>query len=132
VRRATFNYGENRIVWKLKMGALSRKRTQVFARYTLGSREGSRYDVILKTMFDSDGVNRVIGHWSNYATEDYGNRFTQGLTARWDWQQKIIKFTLTSHVKGRNADAWAFSVAKGEPHGPPCGDYIWSGRLSRG
>ena len=130
LKRATFNYDDDRFVFKLKMGALSRKRTQAVARYTLGYRQGGRYDVLLKTKFDSDGDKQVIGRWTS-ETGDYG-RFTNGLTAEWDWQRKIIKFTVTSHLRGRNADAWAYSIAKGAVHGPPCGDYIWSGRISRG
>lgn len=132
VKRATFNYGEDRFVWKIKMAALSREHTQVFGRYTLGTRDGASYDVMLVTKYDSNGVKRVAGHWSNYRTGEYDVRFTDGLTAQWDWQRRVVKFTLTSHLRGRTADAWAYSVAKGALHGPPCGDYIWSGRISRG
>jgi hypothetical protein len=131
VKRATFNYGDHRFVWKIKMAALSRKRTQVFGRYTLGTRTETRYDVLLRTKY-SDGVERVTGHWSNYETGEYDVRFTDGLTAQWNWRRQIVKFTLTSHLRGRVADAWAYSVPKGDLHGPPCGDYIWSGRISRG
>lgn len=88
VKRATFDYGEKKFVWKVKMGSLTKKRTQVFGRYTVGNRRQDRYDVIV--------------------------------------------VTLTSHLKGRRANAWAYSVAKGELHGPPCGDYIYSGRMQRG
>jgi hypothetical protein len=132
VKRATFNYGDERFVWKIKMASLSRKRTQVFARYTLGAwrRQGARYDVVLKTKYDSDGNRRAIGHWSR-RTGAHG-RFTDGLTARWDWRRRVVVFTLTSHLKGRIANAWAFSIAKGAQHGPPCGDYIGSGRIRRG
>jgi hypothetical protein len=130
LKRATFNYDDDRFVFKLKMGALSRKRTQAFARYTLGYRQGSRYDVLLRTKFDSDGDKQVVGRWYS-DTGEYG-RFTDGLTANWDWQRKVIKFTLTSHLRGRKADAWAYTIPKGVLHGGPCGDYIWSGRISRG
>lgn len=131
VKRATFNYGERRFVWKIKMGALSRKRTQVVAKYLIGQ-PTARYGVIVRTKFDSDGTKRVRGSWSNYRTEDYDNRFTKGLTAQWDWQRRTIKFTLRTHLRRTTAVASAFSVPKGALHGPPCGDYIFSGRISRG
>lgn len=92
------------------MGSPTEKRTQVLARYTLGNRQQDRYDV----------------------TGDYSNRFTKGLTANGDRERDVITFTLTSHLKGRRADAWAYSVGKGEMHGPPCGDCICSGRMQRG
>jgi hypothetical protein len=133
VKRTTFNYGDDKFVWKAKMGALSKKRTRVFGRYTVRNSNGDdRYDVIVMTKFDKDGEKRVVGHWSNYVTEDYANKFTKGLTARWDWERRLIIFTLTTHLKGKRANAWAYSIAKGAQHGPPCGDYIWSGRIKRG
>lgn len=128
VKRTTFKYGDEKFVWKLTMRALSKERTRVFGRYTVGD----RYDVIVTTKFDRNGDKHVVGHWTDYAAEDYWNRFTDGLTARWDWKRRTITFALTSHVKGRRADAWAYSIEKGAFHGGPCGDYIWSGRIDRG
>ena len=127
VKRVTFNYAEDMFVWTVKMGALSRRHTQVIARYTLGN----RYDVLLATKYDRSGDKRVVGYATNYVTGDY-SRFSDGLRARWNWNRQIIKFTLTSHLRGQHADAWGYSVAKGALHGPPCGDYIWSGRIDRG
>jgi len=132
VKRVTFNYGDDKFVWTLKMGALNRQRTRVIARYTLGNRFEARYDVMLQTKFDRNGNKRVVGYWSNYVTGDYSNRFSDGLQARWNWERRVIKITLTSHVRGQRAHAWGYSVAKGDLHGPPCGDYIGSGRIDRG
>jgi len=133
VKRARFNYDDERFVWTIRMGALSRQRTQVIARYTLGAirRGEAHYDVLLRTKYNSDGEKVVTGSWANDRTGEQG-RITDGLTAHWDWPRRTIKFTLTSHVRGRTANAWAYSVAKGALHGPPCGDYIGSGRISRG
>jgi hypothetical protein len=128
VRWARFNYADDKFVWNVKMGALSRERTRVIARYTVGN----RYDVMLATWFNKNGDKRVTGYWTNYRTEEYAVRFKDGVRARWDWKNRLITFKLTSHLKGSTVNAWAYSVAKGELHGPPCGDYIYSGRLDRG
>jgi len=132
VKRVTFNYGDNKFVWTLKMGALNKLHTRVIARYTLGNRSEDRYDVLLQTKYDRNGNKRVVGYWSNYVTGDYSNRFRNGLRAEWNRNRQVIKFTLTSHLRGQRANAWGYSLAKGAQHGPPCGDYIGSGRIDRG
>lgn len=132
VRRATFDYATDRFEWRVKMAKLSKKRTRVIARYTLGNRNEDRYDVLLVTRYDAQGEQRTVGFWSDYTTGQYSVRFTDGLSATWDWTRDIITFVLTSHLKGHHADAWAYSIAKGRQEGPACGDYIWSGRIDRG
>ena len=63
VKRATFNYGEDR------SGGRSRWRRSVESTPrssggTQGTRDGVSYDVMLVTKYDSEGVNRVTGYWS--------------------------------------------------------------------
>jgi len=131
VKRASFNYAEQKFAWRIKMASASKKRTRVIGRYTQAARSDTPYDVMVVTSYDSDGIKRVVGRWYD-ADDGSSGRFTDGVTADWDFANEVITIELTSHLKGERADAWAYSVAKGAVHGPPCGDYIWSGRISRG
>ena len=131
LERASFTYSQQAFKVRLKMAALSKKRTQVFARYTVGTSRGDKYGVQLASSF-SDGRKRAVGYWSDYRSGEYGKRFTRGLDATWDWQRRTVTFVLTEHLRGRRVMASAYSVAKGAMHGPPCGDYIVVRNLRRG
>jgi hypothetical protein len=131
VKRATFNYAKKKFVWRIKVGEASKKHTRVIGRYSLTAKGQTTYDVMIQTSYDARGKKRVVGRAMDYVKNE-DRRFTKGVTAAWDFKRDVITITLTSHMKGKRADAWAYSVEKGELHGPPCGDYIWSGRIRRG
>ena len=123
---ATFQFGAKKLTYRLKIDNLSKKRTQAFARLNLRN-----YDLFLETKVDASGEERTLGRWSDYKTESYGNRFTDGLTADWDWARDIITITLTKHIRGQRGTLAAYTVAKGAMHGPVKGDYIVA-KLNRG
>ena len=122
---ATFQFGEDKLTYRLKIESLSKKRTRAFAQFYLGS-----YNLFLKTKFDSAGRERTSGRWSDYNTEESG-RITDGLTAEWDWKRDLITLTLAEHLRGQRGVLTAYTVAKGAQHGPPKGDYIVA-KLRRG
>lgn len=131
VKRATFTYSENAFKTRIRMGDLSRKRTQVLSRFYVNRGGATRYEVRLVSAFRK-GDLRTVGFWSNHRTEDYDNRFRTGLTADWDFGDDVVTFRLTKRLRGQQVDAAAYSVRKGADHGPVCGDYIFVRSLDRG
>jgi hypothetical protein len=131
VKRVTFNYAKKKFVWRIKVGNASKKHTRVIGRYSLSAGGETTYDVMVQTSYDARGKKRVVGRVMDYV-DDEDRRFTEGVSATWDFRRDLITIKLRSHVKGKRADAWGYSVEKGALHGPPCGDYIWSGRIRRG
>lgn len=131
VKRATFTYSDNAFKTRIRMGDLSRKRTQVLSRFSVNKRGATRYDVRLVSAFRK-GDLRTVGFWSNHTTEDYENKFRRGLTADWDFADDVVTFRLTERLRGQQVDAAAYSVPKGADHGPLCGDYIFVRSLDRG
>ncbi len=131
VKRATFTYSDNAFKTRIRMGDLSKKRTQVFSRFYVQKARTTTYDVLLVSAFRK-GSLRTVGYWSDHEAEDYSNKFRRGLTADWDFRDDVVRFRLTKHLRGQKVDAAAYSVRKGDNHGPLCGDYIFVGSLDRG
>ena len=131
VRRATFSYRKNAFLVRLKMGDLSKKRTQVLGRYIVGSPDDTKLDVMLISKH-VDGERKTFGRLTDYANEEYDNHFTKGVNAKWDWNANTVTFTLTNHLQGKKATGAAYSVPKGAQHGDPCGDYIVVRGIRRG
>ena len=128
VKRARFTLTKTAFKVSVKMARLSKKHTQVIARFTL-TRPTGVYDVMLFTKY-RNGTRRTFGYWSDSESEAR-ERFRRGLNSRWDWRKRRITFTLTEHLRGRRVAAFAYTVPKGAMHGPPCGDYLYVRGLKR-
>lgn len=131
LKRAAFAYSDGAFKTRLRMGELSKKRTQVFSRFYVEQGDRLVYGVQLVSAF-RNGKLRTVGYWTDYENEDYSNRFTNGLSSSWDFGDDMVRFTLTRHLRGQRVDVAAYSVRKGADHGPLCGDYIFVDSLRRG
>lgn len=125
LRRATFTFDDDKAVFRLRFADLNKRRTQAFARFSVPN-----YDVSLSTRYDSSGQQRTTGVASDHY-EQTQTRVRTGLRVRWDFKNNVITFVLTEHLRGARAYFSAYSVAKGDLHGPPRGDYIVE-QLDRG
>lgn len=131
VRRATFTYSQRAFRTTIRMGDLSRRRTQVFSRFFVRRDGRTTYEVFLVSAFRK-GELRTTGRWTDHTGEGDGGRITRGLTGSWDFRDDVITIRLTDRLRGQRVDAAAYSVQKGADHGPPCGDYLFVRSLERG
>ncbi len=131
VKRATFTYSQRAFRTTMRMGDLSKRRTQVFTRFFVRRGGQTTYEVFLVSAFRK-GELRTTGRWSDYTGDGDDGRITRGLTGSWDFREDVITIRLTHRLRGQRVDAAAYSVQKGAYHGPPCGDYLFIRSLERG
>lgn len=130
LKRATFTYSDRAFRTKLRMGDLSKKRTQVFSRFYVRQGDTTTYEVFLVSAYRK-GELRTTGRWTDYEADDSG-RIRRGLTGSWDFADDTVTFRLTTRLQGQRISPAAYSVQKGADHGPLCGDYIFISSLRRG
>lgn len=109
--RARLTYAPQRVVYRLKIANLSRRHTRAIVRFF---RPG--YDLMIITKF-VNGRRSVVARRTDYSTLQT-RRFSRGVSVRWDFRRDVITISNTRFLRGDSALLTAYTVAKGQLHGP--------------
>jgi hypothetical protein len=110
LQRARMAYHRGRIVYRLRIGNLSKAKTQAIVRFY---RPG--YDLMITTRFVR-GKRRVIARRTDNHTYE-STRFHQGVSVRWSLRNDVITIVNRRFLSGRAAPMAAYTVPKGAMHG---------------
>jgi hypothetical protein len=112
LQRARLTYRIHRTVYRLKIKDLSARHTRAYARFY---RPG--YDLFIGTFYRA-GKRRVIAYRTDYDTFQT-KRFGKAVRVRWNFRTNSIRIENTRFLSGRSAHLVAYTVPKGQQHGPP-------------
>jgi hypothetical protein len=111
LQRARLTYRVHRVVYRLKIKDLSARHTRAYARFY---RPG--YDLFISTFY-RNGKRRVIAYRTDYDTFRT-KRFGRAVKVRWNFRTNSIRIENTRFLHGRSALLTAYTVRKGQQHGP--------------
>jgi hypothetical protein len=111
LQRARLTYRVHRTVYRLKIKDLSARHTRAIVRFYRPD-----YDLFIATFF-RNGKRRVIAYRTDdntFETKGFG----KAVKVRWNFGTDSIRIENTRFLSGRSARLEAYTVPKGQLHGP--------------